>query len=108
MDPTSPFSFQNKFICELTREYAEPDPSLSALQFADMNADGHEDLLFALHAGMAKFPRRIMWVDIFHDSLHSTRDMGNFICPIAVNLDKDKELEIIGSLRLSGVMFTIA
>ncbi len=60
MDPTSPFSFQNKFICELTREYAEPDPSVSALQFADMNADGHEDLLFALHTGMAKFPRRIM------------------------------------------------
>ncbi|MCF8230530.1 MAG: histidine kinase [Bacteroidales bacterium] len=102
MDKTTPFSFQNRFICELTRRYARPDPSINSLHFADINNDGHIDLLFSLHAGMSKFPRRLIWYDIFQDSLHSTKDMGNFIAPQAVNLDIDKELEIIGHCGSAG------
>ncbi len=102
LDKFSPFTFQNRFICELNREYAEPDPAITALQFADINQDGHRDLLFTIHAGTSKFPRRLIWYDIFHDSLHSTKDMGNFICPHAVDLTGDEKLEIIGRCGSAG------
>ena len=104
MDSINPLRLDNKMVCTLSRQYAEPDYSILNILFQDINGDGKEDLFFVINSGMSKFPRNLFIYDIFKDSIIISEDYGSTLHNAVsfCDINNDSKMEICGGMTAAG------
>ena len=98
VDPlgTGTYLFQNSFITKINNYKGEPDFSISRGDYADLNNDGFKEIIFAINAGFALFPRKLFAYDYKNDTLLSSVECGNILSGVnAVDLNNDGIFEIL-------------
>ncbi len=98
VDPlgTGTYLFQNHFITKINNYKEEPDFSISKGDYADLNNDGFKEIIFAINAGFALFPRKLFAYDYKNDTLLSSVECGNIVSGVkAVDLNNDGIPEIL-------------
>ena len=105
MDTINPMRINNRFICTLTHQYANPEYLILNPQFKDINADGNGDLFFVINSGKSKFPRNIFIYDIAKDSITISKNYGSTLQQKDVwlfDMDNDGYLEVFGGNSAAG------
>jgi len=98
VDPlgTGTYLFQNRFITEVNHYKGKPDFSIKRSDFADLNSDSYKEIIFAINAGFALFPRKLFAYDYKNDSLLISVECGNILSEInAIDINDDGYPEII-------------
>jgi len=104
MDTISPLIYNNKMVCTLSHQYAEPDYSILNILFQDINGDAKEDLFFVINSGKSKFPRNLFIYDILRDSIIKSEDYGNTLHDKVsfCDFNRDCKMEICGGMVAAG------